>query len=358
MAGARHRRQHFQTQVRGAAALLLLAGLLSGCKSGSWAAKPSWWGGGGSSSLASAPAFDGDVKKPSEAAKPYPTTNTPEGYALSDATKTDPSAPAETQAAAVAPTAVTYGASPPPAAAPAAPAAAPAAVAQTSVGPQVGPYASLQPQSPTPPPPAAIDPAGAATAGMAAAPAFGDAAPPMAQVPSARPPAARYADASGGQAWPPAAAPAATAATAAPVAAGAPAAAPGDDGRYGVSTGSRFGGGPADFAPPPAGPAPTAPPEAPAVPPPAAPPIAPAAPTTAPAALVPAATPPAAVPPPAAPGGAILPGAITPPTRRADPGYRPGGTSSYRPSKTILAGEEPAAPGVLPASFEAPATLQ
>ena len=349
MVRVRHSRQ-FHAR---AAGLVVLAALATGCKSGSWGAKPSWWSFGGTpsaSALTAAPSFDKDkgITKPSEAAKPYPTTNTPEGYALSDATKTDPSAPAETQAAAVAPTAVTYGASPPPAAAPAAPAAAPAAVAQTSVGPQVGPYASLQPQSPTPPPPAAIDPAGAATAGMAAAPAFGDAAPPTAQVPAARPPAARYADASGGQAWPPAAAPAAPAA---PVAAAAPA----GDGRYGVSTGSRFGGGPADFAPPPAGPAPTAPLEAPAVPPPAAPPITPAAPAIAPAALVPAVTPPAAVPPSAAPG-AVLPGAITPPTRRADPGYRPGGTSSYRPSKTILAGEEPAAPGVLPASFEAPAT--
>jgi hypothetical protein len=46
-----------------------------------------------------------------------------------------------------------------------------------------------------------------------------------------------------------------------------------------------------------------------------------------------------------------LPGSITPPTRRPDPGYRPGGTSSYRPAKTLLAGEE-ADEGVQPASFE------
>ena len=37
------------------------------------------------------------------------------------------------------------------------------------------------------------------------------------------------------------------------------------------------------------------------------------------------------------------------------PGYRPGGTSSYRPSRTILASDEPPAAGVTPASFEAPA---
>jgi hypothetical protein len=54
--------------------------------------KPSWWSFGGSAAadpaeLASAPAFEGDVKKPSDSAKPYPTTTTPNGYVLNDDAK-------------------------------------------------------------------------------------------------------------------------------------------------------------------------------------------------------------------------------------------------------------------------------
>jgi hypothetical protein len=41
--------------------------------------------------------------------------------------------------------------------------------------------------------------------------------------------------------------------------------------------------------------------------------------------------------------------------RRPDPVYRPGGTSSYRPSRTILAGDDGAEPGAIqPVSFEMP----
>jgi hypothetical protein len=330
MVTVRHSRQEFHARAAGLVGLVVAAALATGCKSGSWGAKPSWWSSSGTpsaSALTAAPSFDKDVAKPSETAKPYPTTSTPEGYALSDATKTDAGGSAASPPGLVEPTAVTYGSTPPPAAAqpvavaqPAAAAPPPAAVAGQSVGPQVGPYASIQPQSPTPPPPASIDPAGAATAGMAAAPAFGEASPPLAQMPpaqplAAQPPAARYADASGSQAW-----------AAAPPPATPPAAAPGFDGRYGDANASRFGPPPAGFAAPPA----------------AAPPIAPIEPPPA----VPAAA-------PAAAGGDALPGAIAPPTRRPDPGYRPLGTSSYRPGKTILTGDEPATPGVVPASFEA-----
>ncbi|MFM8415257.1 MAG: hypothetical protein ACKOCX_11105 [Planctomycetota bacterium] len=321
MAGARHRRQRFQAQAQGAATLLLLVGVLSGCKSGSWAAKPSWWGGGaGSSSLASAPAFDGDVKKPSEAAKPYPTTETPEAYSLARAPGGD-AAPATPTIEA---TSVTYGATPPPTSQAAAP--PPAAVTPppaAPIGPQVGPYASLQPATPNP----SADPAAAVTAGLAAAPAFGEAAAPA---------ATRVADARGSDAWASAPPPAAT----------------GADARYGTANGSRFSSA---FQPAAAEPPAMAPLAAPAAAPPA--PAASFAPP-APASIDPAptATPPGF--PPATPPAATadpLPGSISPPRRRADPGYRPGGTSSYRPSRAILADDE-SATGVVPASFEAAGT--
>jgi hypothetical protein len=312
-------------------AIAMLGVLAAGCKSGSWGAKPSWWSFGGTaetSSLATAPSFDKDVVKPSEAAKPYPTTSTPDGYALTGATATDPGRQAAGAAPGlVAPSTVTYGTTSP-ATPPAQPSpAATAAAAPTAIGPQVGPYAGIQPQPQqhTPPPPGAIDPAAAATAGLAAAPAFGAAEAPLAQ-----PPAARYADARPVEAW--AASPPPPTATQPPPAAmqPAPAAAVTGDSRYGQATGSRFGA-PTGFEPPPA-----------------AAPLEPA--WTAP----PATTAPTTLPPPAA-GGAQLPGGMTPPQRRPDPGYRPGGTSSYRPSRTILASDEPPAAGVTPASFEAPA---
>jgi hypothetical protein len=308
-------------------ALTLLVVVAAGCKSGSWGAKPSWWGFGGTpeaSSLAAAPGFDKEIVKPSETAKPYPTTSTPEGYALSPATTTDTARPAgAAPPALVAPSTVTYGAAPP-AAAPAQPSPTAAiAAAPSSIGPQVGPYGGIQPQAQTPPPPGAIDPAAAATAGLAAAPAFGDAQPPAAQ-----PPAARYADARASESW--AAAPPPVAATGGMQPVPAPAAT--GDARYGQATGSRFGA-PTGFDPPPAAP--------------------PAAASLEPVMTTPPATIPAIAPPAAAPGDP-LPGGISPPQRRPDPGYRPGGTSSYRPSRTILAGDEPPAAGVMPASFEAP----
>jgi protein transport protein SEC31 len=347
MVRVRHLRQGYHAHTAGLLGLVVVASLATGCKSGSWGAKPSWLGGTPpTAALTSAPSFDKDkdIAKPSEAAKPYPTTSTPEGYALSDATKTEGGQPAVGRTASlVEPTSVTYGATPAPAATP--PAAPPAAaVAETAVAAQVGPYGSLQPQSAAPPTVGSIDPAGAATAGMAKAPAFGEASPPIAQAPAAQapaadvpppqgpatqPPGARYADARAAQGWaaspPPGAPPAATGPVAPPQ---------GLDARYGEANGSRFGAPPSAFAAPPAAAA-----AAPIEPPPAVP-----------------AAPPAVVPP--ATGGDVLPGAIAPPNRRPDPGYRPGGTSSYRPGKTILAGDEPPAEGVVPASFEAAPTGQ
>ncbi len=329
MVRARHRSH--RSGPRGPWLMLALAALLApGCKSGTWAAKPSWWSFGGTtppSSLAAAPAFEGEVTKPSEAAKPYPTTDTPAAYSLTESTRTDPAAgPEATPSAVIDPTSVTYGSTPPPAA-PAGPqataAVAPTAQPSSAIGPQVGPYASLEPATP-----AAVDPAAAATAGFAAAPAFGTAAPPAQD---------RYASTDPGIATPRNAE-----AWAAPAAAGG-------DSRYNAATGSRFSGG----VPQQPFPQPSA--SSPAMPEPAAA-ASPTAgfnpgPSIDPAPSFP--TPPATAAPTAA--GDVLPGDIAPPKRRQDPGYRPGGTSSYRPNRAILAGEEPPA-GVVPASFEAAAS--
>jgi hypothetical protein len=78
-------------------------------------------------------------------------------------------------------------------------------------------------------------------------------------------------------------------------------------------------------------------------------------------ALPPAAAVPAAAPPPApfptAPPAALPPanpdGLTSPPVRRPDPVFRPGGTSSYRPAEQIFVDEQPVAPSaVRTASFE------
>lgn len=295
-----------------APALLVL--VACGCKSSSWSSRPTWMGGSPSgSALTSAPSFDGGIAKPSETAKPYPTTSTPDSYVLNDTTK-----PGATKTSAT-PSAVTYGSTPPPAtpAAPTMPTQPPAIAAQ------VGPYAPRQqaPSTPSMPP---ADPAGAVTAGLAAAPAFG------APAASPTPPASeRFADARGGGfgATPPAQPPVA----AQPM---APAAAP-TDSRYGAVTTSRFSAG--TPATPPAE-AVTQPQWSPTPP--------PAAPAAQPSAQIPPAT-------PAPPADGSLPGAIPPPTRRPDPGYRPGGTSSYRPTRSLLPREDEMSP-VQPVSFEAP----
>ena len=58
---------------------------------------------------------------------------------------------------------------------------------------------------------------------------------------------------------------------------------------------------------------------------------------------------------------AAAPSSLAPPTptRRPDPGYRPGGTSTYRPSRTLLAGDSGAEPAAIqPVSFEMPMAEQ
>ena len=90
---------------------ILLVACGSGCKSGS-SMGSSWgsfgMGGPDPATLAEAPAFDGDTTKPSSNAQPYPTTSTPESYALQPGQET-----ALVAAAAPSQSPVTYGSTPP-----------------------------------------------------------------------------------------------------------------------------------------------------------------------------------------------------------------------------------------------------
>jgi hypothetical protein len=326
-----------------------------GCKTGTSLSKPSWWTFGGTpkaeaDSLASAPPYGGDIKKPSESAKQYPTTSTPSGYVITG-TATPSGTVAQQFQTAQPQTPVVYGTTPPPpptsaaAVAAATPATVPQQPTPSSIAPQVGPYAPLAGDS-IPPPGQPLPPISPSTTpGMASMPgtpstpstpteamlpntAYSNFSAPAASPVGAVPPGPRMADS-----------------RAADPAAAIPAAAlPAEAAAYGVSrysgaTASRFSGGDAaSFSPPPA--AYTNPVDAgyPAQP----------------------AVSPLAVPPAAAPGA---PGLLQPsaqPVRRPDPVYRPGGTSSYRPSRAILADESAPPPAaVRTASFEEPAvTIQ
>ena len=162
----------------------VVACVLTGCRSGtSSLAAPSWWSFGGSgadpSKLASAPPFestpsDGKIQKPSQSATPYPTTTTPNGYAVADATKASPTETAPPAIAASEPAAVTYGSTPPAPPAPQYPSTAAAGSSLSSINPridsppgsspqpgspQVGPYASLPAASSPPATPAPSAPA-------------------------------------------------------------------------------------------------------------------------------------------------------------------------------------------------------
>ena len=333
MGMVRHWRRRFQRTDGGPTATVFLAALLAttacGCKTGSWGVKPSWWGSGAApagSALTAAPTFEKDPTKPSEVAKPYPTTNSPEGYALDGMPK-----PAAAGAPAIEPAAVTYGTTVAARTEQPIPGAAADAAGRTAAAPQVGPYASLQ--QPAAAAPQSADPAAAAMAGFGAAPGF-ESVPPPAQPDQ---PAARVADARGGGGW--SSPPAASLPPADSSAVGGFSGGPSD--RYGMNPGSRFSGG-GEFQPAaPQGFSPVEPPSAVRS---AEPPVAPPSP------VVPA--------PPLAPANSspALPGGVSPPTRRPDPGYRPGGTSSYRPNRAILAGGEPARGGVQPVAYDLPAS--
>jgi hypothetical protein len=99
--------------------------------------------------------------------------------------------------------------------------------------------------------------------------------------------------------------------------------------RYSTNTGSRFGGPAAEAGVPAAAAGAAA----------YGPPAAGTFPTSMPNTQVPGASP--LVPPPAAPG-LLQPSSA--PVRRPDPVYRPGGTSSYRPSRALLADDSSVPP--------------
>ena len=319
MASASLQRVGFGPTARGLFVVLLAVAAV-GCKSGSsWTAKPSWWTLGGSgddpAKLAAAPPATADATKPSASSKPYPTTTTPEGYVMENAQRAGQtqvaSAAPPAASPATEPAAVTYGSKP---AVPALPPAAPQVAAASAgagnlsgIAPQVGPYGA----------PPGSSPVEQTLPGATQVSSFGAAAPAEAA-------GVRVADARGADSW-------ASGPAASPAAAG--------DSRYGASTGSRFSEAATPQPMPQTAPAATA-----------FPPI-----TPAPAAA------PASIDPPMAPavGPAAAPSSLAPPTptRRADPGYRPGGTSSYRPNRTILAGDTAEEPGTIqPVSFEMPAT--
>ncbi|MFM7108765.1 MAG: hypothetical protein ACKOZU_09250 [Planctomycetaceae bacterium] len=309
-----------------------------GCQTGSsWMAKPSWMPFGQkepeAGPLSSKPALAGDVQKPSATAKPYPTTSTPESYAIPDAASQASTAPGAS------PAAVTYGSTPPPA-------TTTTAATGGSVAPQVGPYSPSSSALPQEAPATGVGPAAATPSAWTAANAAGNPPPPVSTAPPpwAGTPAAaqsqRYADArAASPTWTP----------------GVAEAQPGD-GRYEASGTSRFTGGAVPSVGP-AAPAVAEPPPADGLSPPAGasrftnsatpaaaasmlPSIGPAVTPAAPAEL----QPPASTPPLPAPSA---------PQRRPDPGYRPGGTSNYRTTRSSLAAEPPS--GVQPASFESPA---
>ena len=363
--GAPRRGRDAATTALFAAALMGCVVPALGCKTGTSFTKPSWWTIGGTpkadaDALASAPPYGGDIKKPSESAKQYPTTSTPSGYVITG-TASPSDAVAQQFQAAQQQAPVVYGTTPPPALpAAAAVAAAPSSAipqqpAPTSIAPQVGPYAALAGDS-IPPPGQPLPPISPSTtssmpgtpsmagAGMASMPSmtatpaetalpntgYSNFSAPTASPVATASPAPRMADARAAD--PAAAIPAAALPVEQPAYGGS---------RYPTSTGSRFGSAEAASFSPAAGfpPASSAVPTEAGFPPPAT------------------ATPlgaPATVSPPASPASSAAPGLLQPsaqPVRRPDPGYRPGGTSSYRTSRTILA-DDSAPAAVRTASYE------
>lgn len=366
-------------RLRAVALGVLLATVAGGgCRSGVRSmTAPKWPSFGGTKSkgiddttLTAAPKIDAPTTKPSTVATPYPTTSTPAGYVVNDSSPTAGAVAPGIQTAATDPGVVTYGVTPASQVDPPPPPAPPSLADATSpaaITPQVGPYTSFPP-----PPPEAETPSqgtlgieGNPPPGLAAgtydaverprAPSTADAGPPGGGFPAAPPASSfpstagyepsRVADARGGVE------------TAAPGMAGAAAAAPlapinppesGTPARY-ASDSSRFG-------------APMAA-DHPSIAPSGALPSAPATDAGWAAAVPPAAAAPPPAPFPAAPPAALPAanpdGLTSPPVRRPDPVYRPGGTSSYRPAEQIFVDEQPVAPSaVRTASFETAAPPQ
>jgi hypothetical protein len=344
---------------------------VTGCRTASWK-PPSSWSMFGSSSkatggLTDAPEYAQGPAKPSATASPYPTTSTPEAYEVGDGGTAARGAGLAAASPSPSPStvapggSVVYGSTPP---------AAPAALSQErfaslpsgsvaspptgAYGAQVGPYAPATQADPAaassgyaaaaygggPPSSvgedrfgAVVDPLPGGRGGADATPNRFDPGPagdPASQLVSDRTPAGSDV---------PVATPAAPAAggwQSPPTAAAAPTEFPdpGQDSRYsaGGSRFSGFGGG----APPPDRVDAMVPQQSlpafatgSAMPPPAA------SPGPAPPATFPAITAPAM--PPAGPPAATPPFG-SPPSRRPDPGYRPGGTSSFQPRSGGAAG--------------------
>lgn len=370
---ARSRRGRLGTVAIG----ILIATLAgSGCRSGVRSMTAPKWPSFGSSKpkgvddsgLTAAPKVAASINKPSTAATPYPTTSTPAGYVVNDASPTAGGPVPGIQTAATDPGSVTYGVTPPAQVAPPA-AESPAAVAGTvppaAVATQVGPYATLPPpppaaESPTPPgiPPSdpGLESALPSSPQVAAAPPGGGypVAPPAAA--SAFPSTAGYepsrvADARGGFAPEGAAVAGAAAATPALVPITSQNTPPPDVG----GTQARYASDRSRFGDPLAPPADVPPASAAALAPPAAAVWTGAndasAPVVAPPASFPAAPPAPLAPAPLAPANPD--GLTSPPVRRPDPVFRPGGTSSYRPAEQIFVDEQPVAPSaVRTASYE------
>lgn len=342
-----------------------------GCKTGASFTKPSWWTFGGTpktdaDSLAAAPPYGGDIKKPSESAKAYPTTSTPSGYVITGSAA--PAAPGAQQFQTPQQQApVVYGSTPLPQSTSAAAVAAtsptfmPQQPSPSSIAPQVGPYAPLAgdsippPGQPLPPFSPSTTPGMASSSGMASPSGMTSMSGMSATPAESTLPNTAYSNFSSPTASPvaspasgPMAAPRMADARAADPAAAIPAAAlPVEQSAYGGSrysanTGSRFGGAEAASFPPSA----------------AAPSASYATPAESGFAAPPTASPLGAPPAVAPPASSATPGLLQPsaqPVRRPDPGYRPGGTSSYRHSRTILADESaPASSTVRTASFEEP----
>lgn len=196
------------TLSRGALCLLFLAVTLPtgvGCRSGGLSGMKTWWPGqlvekddAAAADLAAAPAFDGDIAKPSSKATPYPTTSTPEGYVVpaaggsAELVQSQPTAAANEAMAASPP--VTYGMQPPAIAAdlpPDLPATGTPRPSTEAIAEQVGPYQPLAGATAAAGGPSAAPGAFAAAGGMAPG-AFPPeqplgAAPPASAVPQGLP---------------------------------------------------------------------------------------------------------------------------------------------------------------------------
>jgi hypothetical protein len=409
-----------RTAVPAALAVFALC-TVAGCRLGGTSGMTSWLPGqtstlAGEEELAEAPRFDGEVVKPSSVATPYPTTSTPQGYVVPEAadsasapqfaaTPPVPAADAATASMARTPP-VTYGMKPADvqvvsgAAAPQGPSSQEslAQLAGDSIAPQEGPYAPLAPTRPegpaTPPPDAVVSGFGAAggtsagpyppetTAGIApaASAASSFSSPPAVQEQTAsafatppsgggsfpRPPAAAQPAAEGRAPFVAEAAPAAAGSTMS--AFGQQAAVPAGAASESPVAGSRYASAGNSFEPPAAASGPDsygmpttgmnhdlqAAEEMPVSPPVSAGAEAYASPvepsqsgfengTAYPASAE------FGSPPPSQPEQR--------PGRRADPMYRPAGTSSYEPAKPFFSDEPEEAAQVQMATFEEPTAM-